>query len=132
VKTTTWTTIDTPMISRFTSQYLQIYFSNMSMKLTLCLYDIREWMCLNLLEMNQDKTELIIFAPKRRAKELTDISISLGGNIIHDTTYVNKSTAHRCWTLDFFVSDIKLQAIYKVIHTSNLSTDWGQHFLQVY
>jgi hypothetical protein len=45
VKTTTWTTIDTPMISRFTSQYLQIYFSNMSMKLTLCLYDIREWMC---------------------------------------------------------------------------------------
>jgi hypothetical protein len=24
-----------------------------------------------------------------------------------------------CWTLDFFVSDIKLQAIYKVIHTSN-------------
>ena len=26
---------------------------------------------------------------------------------------------HGCWTLDFFVSDIKLQAIYKVIHTSN-------------
>jgi hypothetical protein len=38
----------------------------------------------------------------------------------------------RAQTLDFFVSDIKLQAIYKVIHTSNLSTDWGQHFLQVY
>jgi hypothetical protein len=38
----------------------------------------------------------------------------------------------RAPTLDFFVSDIKLQAIYKVIHTSNLSTDWGQHFLQVY
>jgi hypothetical protein len=31
----------------------------------------------------------------------------------------NKSTAHGCWTLDFFVSDIELQAIYKVIHTSN-------------
>ena len=31
----------------------------------------------------------------------------------------NKSTAHGCWKLDFFVSDIKLQAIYKVIHTSN-------------
>jgi hypothetical protein len=24
-----------------------------------------------------------------------------------------------CWSLDFFVSDIKLQAIYRVIHTSN-------------
>jgi hypothetical protein len=46
--------------------------------------------------------------------------------------HINKSTAHGCWTLDFFVSDIKLQAIYKVIHTSNLSADWGQHFLQVY
>jgi hypothetical protein len=32
---------------------------------------------------------------------------------------IDKSTAHGCWTLDFFVSDIKLQAIYKVIHTSN-------------
>ena len=32
---------------------------------------------------------------------------------------LNKSTAHGCWTLDFFVSDIKLQAICKVIHTSN-------------
>jgi hypothetical protein len=31
----------------------------------------------------------------------------------------NKSTAHGCWTLDLFVSDIKLQAIYKVIHISN-------------
>jgi hypothetical protein len=46
--------------------------------------------------------------------------------------YINKSTAHGCWTLDFFVSDIKLQTIYKVIHTFNLSADWGQHFLQVY
>ena len=29
----------------------------------------------------------------------------------------NKSTAHGCWTLDFFVhvSDIKLQAIYIII-----------------
>jgi hypothetical protein len=33
--------------------------------------------------------------------------------------YLNKSTAHGCWSLDFFVSDIKLQAIYKVIHTFN-------------
>ena len=32
---------------------------------------------------------------------------------------MNKSTAHGCWTLEFFISDIKLQAIYKVIHTFN-------------
>jgi hypothetical protein len=46
--------------------------------------------------------------------------------------YIQSYLPHGCRTLDFFVSDIKLQAIYKVIHTSNLSTDWGQHFLQVY
>ena len=38
---------------------------------------------------------------------------------LHSRGYQNKRTAHECWTLDFFVSDIKLQAIYKVIHTSN-------------
>ena len=27
----------------------------------------------------------------------------------------SKSTAHGCWTLDFFASDIKLQAIYIII-----------------
>ena len=37
---------------------------------------------------------------------------------IHNCVF-NKSTAHVCWTLDFFISDIKLQAIYKVIHPSN-------------
>ena len=58
---------------------------------------------------------------------LTEIESSVAG-----TTTLDRECAHGCWTLDFFVSDIKLQAIYKVIHTSNLSTDWGQHFLQVY
>jgi hypothetical protein len=59
------------------------------MKLASCLSDIREWMCSNLLKLNQDKTELMIFVPKHRAKELTDFSISFGGNIIHDTPYAN-------------------------------------------
>ena len=52
--------------------------------------------------------------------------------LVQTNSIENKGTAHGCWTLNFFVSDINLQAIYKVIHTSNLSTDWGQHFLQVY
>jgi hypothetical protein len=68
--------------------------SDMWTKLTSCLSDIREWMCSNLLKLNQDKTELMIFAPKHRAKELTDFSISFGGNIIHDTLYVNAIGAY--------------------------------------
>ena len=60
------------------------------MKLTSCLSDIREWMCSNLLELNQDKTELMIFAPKQRAKELT----AFGGNIIHDIPYAKNLGAY--------------------------------------
>ena len=61
--------------------------NDMSMKFMSCLSETREWMCSNLLKLNQDKTELMIFAPKHRAKELTDIRISFGGNTIHDTPY---------------------------------------------
>jgi hypothetical protein len=51
-------------------------------------------MCSNLLKLNQDKTDFMIFAPKHRAKELTDFSISFGGNIIHDTPYVKNLGAY--------------------------------------
>jgi hypothetical protein len=51
-------------------------------------------MCSNLIKLNQDKTELMSFAPKHRANELTDFSISFGGNIIHDTPYVNDIGAY--------------------------------------
>ena len=64
------------------------------MKLTSCLSNIREWMCSNLLKLNQDKTELMIFAQKYRDKELTDFSISFGGNIIHDTPRMLKILVH--------------------------------------
>ena len=36
----------------------------------------------------------MIFAPICTAKELTDFSISLGGNIIHDTTYLKNVGAY--------------------------------------
>ena len=62
-----------------------------STKLNSCLNDIREWMSVNLLKLNHDKTELMVFAPKRRIKEMADFSISFGGNIIHDATYVKKT-----------------------------------------
>jgi hypothetical protein len=42
----------------------------------------------NLPKLNQDKTKLMIFAAKHRAKELTDFSISFGGNIIHGSVRV--------------------------------------------
>jgi hypothetical protein len=70
------------------------------MKLTSSLSDIREWMCSNLLELNQDKTELMIFAPKQRAKELT----AFGGNIIHDIPYVKNLGAYFDRTLSYDIT----------------------------
>jgi hypothetical protein len=40
------------------------------MRLEACIADISTWMKINLLKLDQDKTELIIFAPKHRVKEL--------------------------------------------------------------
>jgi hypothetical protein len=41
----------------------------------------------------------MIIPPKHRAKELTDFSISFGGNIIHDTPYANYCGAYFYRTL---------------------------------
>ena len=39
-------------------------WSDISVRLKVCIADISTWMKINLLKLNQDKTELIIFAPK--------------------------------------------------------------------
>jgi hypothetical protein len=56
-------------------------------------------MCSNLLTLNQDKTELMIFAPKHRAKELKDFSISFGGNIIRALESDKVESMDICWDL---------------------------------
>lgn len=45
-------------------------------------------MKINLLKLNQDKTELIIFAPKHRVKELGNCQLVLDGTIVTDVTCV--------------------------------------------
>jgi hypothetical protein len=42
----------------------------------------------------------MIIPPKHRAKELTDFSISFGGNIIHDTPYAKNLGAYFDRTLN--------------------------------
>jgi hypothetical protein len=49
---------------------------------TASIADINTWMKINLLKLNQDKTELIIFAPKHRVKELGNCQIVLHGKIL--------------------------------------------------
>ena len=47
-------------------------WNNISQRLESCLSDISTWMCGNMLKLNEDKTELIIFAPKHWVKDLSN------------------------------------------------------------
>jgi len=43
-----------------------------------CLIDIVQWMKTNLLKLNADKTEVILFMPKRNNNVIDDIRITVG------------------------------------------------------
>nr|XP_022297089.1 uncharacterized protein LOC111106637 isoform X5 [Crassostrea virginica] len=63
-------------------------WEDVSDKLTRCLSDIRKWMCTNLLKLNQDKTELMVFVPRRSKFVNKNFNINFDGNIICDTESV--------------------------------------------
>jgi hypothetical protein len=49
-----------------------------------CLSDISAWMKSNMLKLNQDKTELIIFTTKQRTKDF----VSFDGHIVNEASVV--------------------------------------------
>ena len=53
-----------------------------------CLSDISSWMHLNMLKFNQDKTELIIFAPKHQVKNFSGCKLQFDGTIVHESSFV--------------------------------------------
>ena len=53
-----------------------------------CLSDISAWMKSNMLKLNQDKTELIIFTTKQRTKDFVNCSISFDGHIVNEASVV--------------------------------------------
>ena len=53
-----------------------------------CVKDIRQWMKCNLLKLNDDKTEFIVFSSKHRSSQLQDLSINIGDNKILPVTHV--------------------------------------------
>ena len=52
--------------------------------------DISSWMRLNMLKINQDKTELIIFS----LKHLSDCKLLFDGNIVHESAFVKNLGSH--------------------------------------
>ena len=63
-------------------------WSEVSSNLIVCLNDIRKWMSANLLKLNQDKTELMVFAPKHQMHNLSEFSISFGDCVVSETSAV--------------------------------------------
>jgi hypothetical protein len=53
-----------------------------------CIVDVSEWMSSNKLKLNQDKTELIVFASKQQAKNICNISLEVGANKIDAAPHV--------------------------------------------
>ena len=57
-------------------------------RLERCLSDIQDWMQNNILKLNQDKTELIIFTPKCMANEFAGRKLAFGGSVISNASCV--------------------------------------------
>ena len=63
-------------------------------RLEACLSDISSWMRLNMLKINQDKTELIIFAPKHQANDLSDCKLLFDKTIVRESAFVKNLGAY--------------------------------------
>lgn len=57
-------------------------------KLELCIAEIKEWMVANKLQLNEDKTELILLGKKSKLSQLKDFTLNIGGQVIKPTDSV--------------------------------------------
>ena len=51
-------------------------------RIELCVSEIREWMNQNMLKLNDDKTELIVFTSKYKQDLYNDLSITIGDTVV--------------------------------------------------
>ena len=63
-------------------------WTDISSRIEACVADISDWMRSDLLKQNQDKTELIVFAPKPRVKDFSDCRLSFDGTVVSDVSCV--------------------------------------------
>ena len=63
-------------------------WTDISSRIEACLADISDWMRSNLLKLNQDKTELMVFAPKHWIKDFSDCRLSFDGSVVSDVSCV--------------------------------------------
>ena len=57
-------------------------------RIELCVSEIREWMNQNMLKLNDDKTELIVFTSNYKQDLYNDLSITIGGTVVDCSSQV--------------------------------------------
>ena len=57
-------------------------------RIELCVSEIREWMKQNMLKLNDDKTELIVFTSKYKQDLYNDLSITIGDTVVDCSSQV--------------------------------------------
>ena len=57
-------------------------------RIQLCVSEIREWMNQNMLKLNDDKTELIVFTSKYTQDLFNDLSITIGDTVVDCSSQV--------------------------------------------
>ena len=63
-------------------------------KLELCLEDIRSWMQVNFLKLNESKTEFIIFGMRQQLNKVGTIYIKIGEDTVQNVTSVRNLGLH--------------------------------------
>ena len=69
-------------------------WNNYRVRLEACLSDISKWMSSNMLKLNHDKTELVVFAPCKSARDLADIRLTFDGCVIKPVPVVKNLGAY--------------------------------------
>ena len=63
-------------------------------KLELCLEDIRSWMLVNFLKLNESKTEFIIFGTRQQLNKVGTVYIKIGEDTVQNVTSVRNLRLH--------------------------------------
>ena len=63
-------------------------------RIELCVSEIREWMNQNMLKLNDDKTELIVFTSKYKQDVYNDLSITIGDTVVDCSSQVKDLGGH--------------------------------------
>ena len=86
-------------------------------KLELCLEDVRSWMQVNFLKLNESKTEFIIFVTRQQLNKVGTINIKIGEDTIQNVISVRNLGLHFDEELKHSTHVNKLTSIsFKMIH----------------